>query len=232
MISVAFLTGLFSSLHCLGMCGPIALAIPSPSGDRFRFVSSRLLYNFGRITTYALLGAIIGLLGIGIQFGGLQQALSITLGLAILIGAFLSISVEQKLLQVKALDRALLKLRRSMSRLLARQGQPAHFGLGLLNGLLPCGFVYLALSGALLAGNSLDSAVYMMTFGLGTLPMMFGISLLSGKGQALLKKRYRPILNGFIIVFGCFLLLRGMGLGIPFLSPELGPIGDSVAGCN
>ncbi len=218
---LAFLTGLFSSLHCVGMCGPIALALPKAYSGRAAYVGSRLLYNFGRTLTYILLGVVVGLLGESIAFSGYQQGLSIALGVALLIAGLLSLNNEKRFLALPFLDRLMLRLRKALARRLGNPSPHATLSIGLLNGFLPCGFVYLALSGAAISGNVLDAASYMALFGIGTMPLMLSVSLLGGWIKPAWRSRLRPVMHAFVLIFATLLILRGMNLGIPFVSPAL-----------
>lgn len=220
MLWTALIIGLSSSLHCAGMCGPIALAMGGTHTlARSRWVGGRILYNIGRTTTYALLGLIFGILGQGFVWSGLQQGLSIGLGISLLIVLLLQGQTEKAFLQWPGLSRILAHLRSSLSRLLKRDQLPAMFHLGLLNGLLPCGMVYIALAAALTQPSLLDSVLFMAVFGMGTLPVMLSLSL----GGPLLSRRLRQhsqqIMRGATLVVAILLILRGMDLGIPYLSP-------------
>jgi sulfite exporter TauE/SafE len=179
MIWTAFIIGLVGSLHCVGMCGPIALALPVSFSTRFSLALSRLLYNLGRVVTYSLLGALFGLLGKGFVLAGLQQVLSIALGAMLLFMVFTSFNSESKLLSFGPLNKLAGHVKIALGKLLGTSTQSSLFTLGLLNGLLPCGFVYLGIFGALNTGGVLSGMLYMALFGLGTLPLMFAVSLMS-----------------------------------------------------
>jgi sulfite exporter TauE/SafE len=213
----AFVLGLVGGLHCVGMCGPLALALPVPLGGRVSFVAGRLLYNLGRVVTYALLGLVFGLVGRTLLLAGLQRWLSIGLGLALIVGWLTSRRLATSLPVAHVVDR----LKSGMGGLLRQRSVASLAALGLLNGLLPCGLVYVALAGAVARGSQLDGILYMAVFGLGTLPMMLGISL-SGRlfPLAFRLKLRRAIPVGICLLAG-LLILRGMALGIPYVSPDL-----------
>jgi len=229
---LAFLTGLFSSLHCVGMCGPIALALPKGNQGRSAFVANRLLYNFGRTLTYILLGVVVGLLGESIAFSGYQQGLSIALGIGLLIVGLLSLNNENRFLALPWLDKLMLRLRKALGRRLGNPTPKATLSIGVLNGFLPCGFVYLALSGAAISGNVLDAASYMAFFGLGTIPMMLSVSLMGGLLKPEARRRLRPVMHAFVLIFATLLILRGLNLGIPYISPELPAAGLEAVVCD
>ncbi len=214
---IAIALGLIGSLHCVAMCGPLQLALPMPSGGAGRIILGRLIYQLGRITTYGLLGVIGGLAGKSIFLAGFQRWLSILLGIAVLAGFLVS-----KRVAVSApVVRLVAKLKLAMSAQLRRRSFRSLGLLGLLNGLLPCGLVYVALAGATARGGIGAGVGYMAAFGLGTIPMMLAISL-SGR---LFPPAWRLKLNGAIpfgvALLAVLLILRGMSLGIPYVSPDL-----------
>ena len=214
---IAFALGLLGSLHCAAMCGPLLLALPVPAGGPARFVTGRILYQLGRVATYALLGVAAGLVGKSIFLAGLQRSLSIALGVALLLG-FL---VSKKFALAAPVVRSVARLKSAMAAQLRQQTFRSLVLLGLLNGLLPCGLVYVALAGAVAQGSLLSGVFYMTVFGLGTLPAMLGISL-SGKIFPLPRRLQlrRAIPLGVCLLAG-LLILRGLALGIPYLSPAL-----------
>ena len=221
---IAFALGLLGSLHCAAMCGPLMLALPVPPGGAGRFVAGRIVYQLGRVATYCLLGVVAGLVGKSLFVAGFQQWLSIALGLAVLAGFLVSKRVALSAPVVHLVS----WLKVAMSAQLRRRSFRSLALLGLLNGLLPCGLVYVALAGAAARGSILSGIGYMAVFGLGTLPMMLGINL-SGK---LLPLAFRLSLRRAIPVGVCLLagllILRGLALGIPYVSPDLG---SGTPGC-
>jgi sulfite exporter TauE/SafE len=214
---IAIALGLLGSLHCAAMCGPLMLALPVPAGGAARFVAGRVVYQLGRVATYCLLGVVAGLVGQSIFLAGLQRWLSIALGVAILLCFFVSkkISVSAPVMRLVA------RLKSAMSAQLRQRTFRSLALLGLLNGLLPCGLVYVALAGAVASGNLRDGIFYMLLFGLGTVPTMLGISF-SGKlfPLALRLKLRNAIPLGVCLLAG-LLILRGLALGIPYVSPTL-----------
>lgn len=233
MLWTALLIGMLGSIHCVAMCGPIAMMLP---GDRSRMASwfmGRLQYNLGRTLTYTFLGAIFGLLGQGIVFAGFQQGLSILLGGIMVLSALWFLVGKSKIPQIRLIENALTKLRMQLGARMKKSGPGALFAVGVLNGLLPCGFVYLALAGALSLGSTLDSMAFMAMFGLGTIPLMLVLVLTGDWIQRALRNRFLLIRRSFVVLFGALLILRGLGLGIPYVSPDLpaAPT-EQVAGCN
>ena len=221
MLWAGFLFGILGSFHCVGMCGPIALALPAGRGTGWSFVAGRLLYNGGRLLTYTGLGALAGVFGKSLQLAGLQQTLSLVSGGLILLLVVVPATALGRFRQAAGLERLLGKVKHTMGRLFSRRGSWALGAIGLLNGLLPCGFVYLALAGALSMPTVAGAMGYMLLFGLGTFPLML---LLSWSGK-LVRPRLRHSFNRAVpyaaTVLALLFLLRGLNLGIPYLSPAL-----------
>lgn len=211
----AFVLGFVGSAHCAGMCGPLALALPG--GARGKFLLGRVLYNFGRVVTYMAMGAMFGLLGQGFVLAGLQRWVSLVLGAAILAGLFIS----PRFANVLPVARFVGWLKSRLGRLFQRRELASLLTIGLLNGLLPCGLVYIACAGATATGDVVRGVEYMLAFGLGTLPMMLAISLVGTKLQFLLRLRLQRLIPASLAIVGVLLLLRGMALGIPYVSPKL-----------
>ena len=215
---LAFALGILGSLHCAAMCGPLQLALPVPSGGGAgRFIVGRIIYQLGRVTTYCMLGAIAGLVGKSIFLAGLQRWLSIALGVAVLAGFFIS----QKIAMSAPVVRFVMWLKAAMSVQLQKRGFPSLALLGMLNGLLPCGLVYVALAGAAVCGAILASLGYMAAFGAGTLPMMLALSLSGKMFPPAFRLKLRAAIPVGVCLLGALLILRGLSLGIPYLSPDL-----------
>lgn len=214
MLWTAFTIGLLGSLHCVGMCGPLMIAVPLGNGKGGKVVRL-LLYNFGRIITYAILGSMMGILGTGVFMVGLQSWLTIILGgLFIAIGLF-SLNVQLSIWEVPLFASLYLKFKASFARLLKQNGIAAIVSLGFLNGLLPCGLVYLALAGALTLSGWQAGMAYMLVFGLGTLPLLLAFTLLGqmagNKWRTRLNKAYPYV----IAAMGVFLIWRGLQFQLP-----------------
>ncbi len=208
----AFTIGLFGSLHCIGMCGPIALAV---GGQRSNVWVNGLLYNLGRTVTYSLLGGIIGLLGQGLFFAGFQKSMTIAIGVALLLIAVFSINVETKLLKVNVFSRLFFNVKAGIGRWMQRKGFAGTFAVGILNGLLPCGLVYMAVAGALSTGELLSGMAYMALFGLGTLPLMTVAALAGNAVNLRFRIIFQKIYPAFLIFFALLFLFRGLNFHIP-----------------
>ena len=219
MLVLAFTLGLFGSLHCVGMCGPIALLIPlqrQRKGCRSLQLSA---YFIGKTLAYALMGLLFGLVGEGIFIAEYQQEFSIFAGLLmILMGLFSLLH-----LRVKGLGNPLLKgfslLKNALGKQLSKKTLTSSLSIGFLNGFLPCGLVYTALFGALAMGNWWGSMIYMTAFGVGTIPLMLLLILLGDFLPLALRRRLNQWLPLVVILVGILFILRGLGLGIPYLSP-------------
>jgi sulfite exporter TauE/SafE len=222
---IAFILGLVSSLHCVGMCGPLAMMVPGAKTvdgkHNLRSIGLPLLYNLGRASTYAMFGLFFGLLGRGFAWFGWQQRISVTLGIIILISVLVPGLVKHTHPVNQAVQQIMNRVRTGMSRLLF-QGKPGSvYAFGLLNGLLPCGMVYMALAGAIATGDALKGAGFMFVFGLGTLPAMWSVSIFSGLIRQELRIKARKIYPAVMAVIGILLILRGLNLDIPYISPAL-----------
>jgi uncharacterized protein len=212
-----FLFGLLGSAHCAGMCGPLAVALPGSDRRGLPLITGRVLYNAGRTLTYMLMGVAAGLLGLGAALAGYQGGLSIFAGALILLmlifrGRFFSTGTVFRSVQIRNL----------FGRLMKSPGHSSLFSLGLLNGFLPCGLVYLALAGSAAAGSLTGSVLYMGLFGLGTIPVMLALSLAPGWLSPAARRRMSKLIPPGAAIIAVLLILRGLSLGIPFLSPDLG----------
>ena len=214
---LAIMLGLLGSLHCAAMCGPLMLALPVSPGGPVQVVAGRLIYQLGRVTTYGLLGLVAGLIGKSIFLAGCQRWLSIALGVAILVG-FL---VSKKVAVSAPVVRLVAKLKTAMSAQLQRRNFRSLGLLGMLNGLLPCGLVYVALAGAVAQGSFMAGIGFMVLFGLGTLPMLLAISLSGRLFPVAWRQKLRGAIPAGVCVLALLLILRGLALGIPYVSPTL-----------
>ncbi len=214
--SIAFLTGLGSSLHCVGMCGPIALALPVGRLNKSEKLLAKLLYNFGRILTYGMLGLFFGFFGKQFFIAGWQQILSISIGLFLLFNL-----IPNKYFSSKISSKVGYQFSHYFKRILAIKSRYKYLIFGVLNGFLPCGMVYLALAGAMATANPYSGAIFMAFFGLGTLPLMLSLSIL----PSFINLKNRRRINKYLPYYSIFLVLvfvvRGLGLGLPYLSPKI-----------
>lgn len=221
MFLTAFAIGALGSFHCIGMCGPIALSVPMGGKHGLAGALRALAYNFGRISTYALLGLIVGFLGKHIAIGGYQQALSIGVGVLILGFLILPKTVTKKLDPTSTFARLFLKLKSAFRGLFQSKNAFGPLVLGLINGLLPCGLVYVGLAGALALGNPMESALFMAAFGLGTVPIMITVILAGDLISLQWRAKVRKLMPILFAIMGALFILRGMNLGIPYVSPNM-----------
>ena len=219
MIVTAFLFGLFGSFHCVGMCGPIAFMLPIDRSSRLKSILQTSIYHLGRIFSYATIGAIFGLLGKGFYFFGLQQQLSIVVGVLMILSILLP-KLFQKIPIAKPIIKFTNGVKNNLGVSLKKKEISTFFTIGFLNGLLPCGLVYMAIFGALTSANFYEGAIYMSLFGLGTVPLMTAVVLLGNVTNVIKRKRIQQLIPIVVIVIGMFFVMRGLGLGIPFISPK------------
>lgn len=218
---IGFSLGLFGSLHCIGMCGPLALAVPVPHQNILQKIGGTLQYNLGRILTYALLGLVLGLTGEGITglFRGLQNKLSVIMGVFIFIYVFMPRTLAQRLPLAGMLNQWFEMLRSRLGQLFFKRNVHTLWIIGLLNGLLPCGMVYLALASSLASGTALKGMWFMTAFGVGTLPAMMSITLFGHLLPINIRRYANRMVPYFLVFLGALLVLRGLHLGIPLISP-------------
>ena len=220
-VLAGFAFGFLGSLHCIGMCGPIVLALPVGNQGMLRYTLGRVLYNLGRVVTYSVMGGIIGLVGAGLSLAFLQQNVSIIAGAAILLVFVLQRFSHVALPSPLSFGSVLLKLQATIASLLKESSLPALFLLGTLNGLLPCGFVYLAITTAAVTADVLKGVIFMAGFGIGTMPAMVGFSFSPRLVSPGLRSKISRVLPAFTVLVGVLLIVRGLNLGIPFISPRL-----------
>jgi len=224
----AFLLGLAGSLHCAAMCGPLVLAMAKARPAGGRASAGRLFYHLGRMASYGLLGLALGALGHLAAPAGFQRGLSIALGVALLAGWLLSAKVPLALPVAQWV--ALLK--NSMRGLLQHHSLASQAAMGALNGLLPCGLVYVAAAGAASTGHPLAGAAYMALFGLGTWPMMLGLHFAGQRLPLPPRLSLGTITRSAVLLMAVLLILRGLELGIPFVSPVLSTASTANLRCH
>ncbi|MEL6974788.1 MAG: sulfite exporter TauE/SafE family protein [Bacteroidota bacterium] len=221
MIWSALVLGFLGSLHCLGMCGPIAFMLPLDQTSSTKKTGQLALYHFGRILAYAFLGLIFGLLGKSLELFGLQQKLSISVGIVMVILAFFPSTANIFHKAFKPWQRWIIKLRSALGTELKKKTADTFLTIGFLNGLLPCGLVYMAILAALAIQSQWGATLYMVLFGFGTVPLMSAVVFSKGWFQRNFKMGFNRFIPIFIGVMGALFIIRGLGLGIPYLSPKL-----------
>tara|TARA_R110002050_G_scaffold297339_2_gene458624 strand:+ start:35073 stop:35774 length:702 start_codon:yes stop_codon:yes gene_type:complete len=223
--------GLISSFHCLGMCGPIAFALPLNRNSFSQQLVGAASYNLGRLSTYAVLGLLFGLIGKSLVMAGAQRFLSITAGVFMILSVILPrISAAANI--DKFTFKYIGKLKSAFGQLFKKSSLESLFLIGVLNGLLPCAMVYIALAGAVSEGNMMDGMVFMVFFGLGTLPMMYTATIFGGFITIKLRNRLQKAIPYMVFLMGVLFILRGMNLGIHYLSPHIDRVDPGVTQCD
>lgn len=220
MILTAFILGLLSSFHCIGMCGPIAMMLPLDRNNATKKVLQILLYHLGRLTAYAFIGFIFGLLGKGFFLAGFQQQLSVFIGIAIIL---LVIIPEKKLMNYnfsKPIFKLISIVKTRLGSQFKNRSYQSLFTIGVLNGFLPCGMVYMALFGAIAMQSPSFGFLYMILFGLGTLPLMSSVAYLHSFLTQSTRNKIQKTIPYVAVGIGILFILRGLGLGIPYISPS------------
>jgi sulfite exporter TauE/SafE len=223
--AIAFFIGLFGSIHCIGMCGPLALAIPVSENKWWLIVGDKILYNSGRIITYSFFGLLIGMVGKQLWIYGLQQGISLVSGLLVIMAGVTRL-FKIRHSENKVLSLLMLPVNRMLS--YALNHHSGHFIIGVINGLLPCGFVYLALAGAVNMQTPIAAATYMFWFGAGTFPLMLLATISSGFAGPAVRRQINKAIPYVMVCLGFWFILRGLNLNIPYLSPAKQTSGVSV----
>lgn len=216
---IALMTGLVGSLHCIGMCGPIAIALPLGQKNWIHKIAGGITYNVGRTLTYGLLGALFGLLGQGLEMAGLQKWASILIGIIMILSVMFPVLFRGKIQIEQIFFGYAGRMAGKFRKLFAINSFPSLFIIGLLNGLLPCGLVYVAIAGAINTNSLVNGIFYMVIFGLGTIPVMLAIPLVGNLIGKSFRNKFKGVLSTFIIILGIVFILRGLALGIPYISP-------------
>jgi sulfite exporter TauE/SafE len=231
LVISAFVIGLLSSLHCVGMCGPIAFALPVKMLQPSKKIIAILLYNIGRISTYSILGCFFGLVGRQFFIGGFQQWLSIVLGVFVLVVVLGQLAGNKKW-HVHFMDKAYCKVQAVIAIFIGRKQLYAMFLLGAANGLLPCGMVYLALTGAIASGTVYKGMLFMILFGCGTFPAMFLLSYFGVRVGLSARNVFKKVSPYVALFVGVLLILRGLNLNIPYVSPYLQNTTANTISCH
>ena len=233
MLWAAMISGLTlgaaGSLHCVGMCGPLSQALPTSHLSRAKQFFSLLTYQSGRVITYSLIGLLFGLAGRRIYISGYQRWFSIGLGILVLVLALIYY-LQKNTIHLSFFNRFYGYVQRLIGRILKNnKGILGFLWLGMANGLLPCGLVYVAVAATLSFSELTESVSFMAFFGLGTLPAMMIVGMAGSMIKPEARQLMRRAVPVFVTLMGVVLILRGMNLGIPFISPELpGAPGDAV----
>ena len=220
MIYTAFIFGLISSLHCIGMCGPIAMMLPVERNNSAKKVTQILTYHMGRLTAYAMIGFLFGLLGKGLFLAGIQQELSLFIGIMMILIIAIPERTFAKYNFSKPLYRIISYVKMALGSQFKKRSYSSLFTIGLLNGFLPCGLVYVALFGAIAMQSVSLGTFYMILFGLGTVPMMSSVVYVNSFLSISFRSKIQKAIPYVAILIGILFIFRGLGLGIPYVSPS------------
>jgi sulfite exporter TauE/SafE len=220
MLYTAFFFGLISSLHCIGMCGPIAMMLPVSRNNPPKKVVQIITYHLGRLSAYALIGFLFGLLGKGFFMAGIQQKLSVFIGLAMIIIILIPEKIFSRYNFSKPVYLIISKIKTTLGSQFKNSSYQSLFTIGILNGFLPCGLVYVALFGAIAMQSAGLGILYMILFGLGTVPMMSSVVYVNSFITVPFRNKIQKIIPYAAILIGILFIFRGLGLGIPYVSPS------------
>ena len=226
MFLSAIIFGLLGSFHCVGMCGPIAFMLPIDRQNNAKGFLQILSYHFGRLLSYSLIGLLFGFLGKGFYFFGFQQQLSIIVGLSMIL-VIIFPRFFSKVNLSKGISKLIFKVKNALGKELKNKRNDTFFTIGFLNGFLPCGLVYMAIFGALATTNAFSGSLYMFLFGLGTIPLMTSVVYLGNFTKGNFRKKIQKAIPIVVVLIGVLFVLRGLGLGIPYVSPA--PVVDLVS---
>ena len=228
MLWSALILGLLGSFHCVGMCGPIAFMLPVDRSNSLRKVSQIFTYYLGRLIAYSLIGLFFGLIGKSLYIFGLQQQLSIAIGVLMIIVVLIPVQTFNKYNFSKPIYKLISKVKSALGAALKKKTADTFLTIGFLNGFLPCGLVYMAVFASIAMPNTAQGSLYMALFGLGTIPLMTTAIYIGKFLNSTIKHRIQKAIPVFVILIGILFILRGLGLGIPYLSPA--PIMEMASG--
>jgi sulfite exporter TauE/SafE len=214
-IALGFATG----FHCLGMCGPIAFAVPVDRENKIKGSFQNIVYQLGRVMTYTIFGALFGLVGKGLSLSISQQYLSLIMGVSMILVILWPSEKFGSLKLTSGLYRFVGGIKSKLGLLLKKKDSKTLFFIGLLNGTLPCGPVYAAIFLAIATGSAFEGSLFMFLFGIGTIPFMFAATSIGNFLSLNVRNKLSKAIPYFVVVIGALFIIRGLGLGIPLLSP-------------
>jgi len=227
MLISGFILGLLGSFHCVGMCGPIAFMLPVDRSNSVKKISQITVYHIGRLLAYGLIGLVFGLIGKGLFIFGYQQQLSIIIGVLMILVVIIPQKTFNKYNFSKPIYKVISKVKSALGTALKKKTMDTFLTIGFLNGFLPCGLVYMAVFAAIASGNAANGMLYMLVFGFGTIPLMTSAIYFSQFLKGTARQQIQKVIPVFVVVIGALFILRGLGLGIPYLSPA--PVYDLVS---
>lgn len=228
MLWSAFILGLLGSLHCVGMCGPIAFMLPVDRTNSVRKIIQTMTYHLGRLLSYSLIGLFFGFVGKSLYIFGMQQQLSIIIGILMIVLILMPAKMINTFLLSRSIYNILSKVKSAFGKTLKKKTPDTFLTIGFLNGFLPCGLVYVAVFASLTTGHTYLGGLYMVLFGMGTIPLMTSAIYLGKFLNSKVKQRIQKAIPVFVVIIGLLFIVRGMGWGIPYLSPA--PMVDMTSG--
>ncbi|WP_283635697.1 sulfite exporter TauE/SafE family protein [Aquaticitalea lipolytica] len=228
MLWSAFILGLLGSFHCVGMCGPIAFMLPVDRTNSFIKITQIFTYHFGRLLAYSIIGLFFGLVGKSLYIFGFQQQLSIAIGVLMIIVVLIPVQTFNRYNFSKPVYNIISKVKSSLGKALKKKTADTFLTIGFLNGFLPCGLVYMAVFASLAMQSTTQGSLYMVLFGLGTIPLMTTAIYIGKFLNIKAKQRIQKAIPVFVIIIGLLFIIRGLGLDIPYLSPA--PITEIATG--
>ena len=219
MLVSAFILGLLGSFHCIGMCGPIAFMLPVDQTNAYKKVLQISAYHIGRLITYSIIGLIFGFIGKSFYLFGFQQQLSIAIGLLMIFLVLIPRRIFNRHSFLKPIYITISKVKSALGNALKKKTSDTFLTIGFLNGFLPCGLVYMAVFASIASGNALNGGIYMIAFGLGTIPLMTTAIYFSQFLKQNIRQKIQRAIPIFVVIIGILFIIRGLGLGIPYLSP-------------
>lgn len=204
-----FLLGFLGSFHCAGMCGPLVFMLPKNSESPGAIFAGRFIYNSGRVVTYIAIGLLFGLFGMALALKGFQRELSVLTGVLIVVTVLFTAGKKERVKAYSVSAAYTNPIRNTLKKLFSTKTYFSLFLIGILNGLLPCGFVYLAVAGATSTGSVGGGMLYMALFGLGTFPVMMTLSLAANFLGIKFRKIFTKISPLIAIALAVFLIYRG-----------------------
>ena len=219
MLASAFVLGLLGSFHCVGMCGPIAFMLPVDRSNSVKKISQISIYHIGRLLSYSIIGLVFGLVGKGLYIFGLQQQLSIVIGAIMILVVLIPYQTFNRYNFSKPLFKIISKVKASLGKELQKKTPDTFLTIGFLNGFLPCGLVYMAVFASMATASATEGALYMILFGAGTIPLMTTAIYFSQFLKGSIRQRIQKVIPVFVVLIGVLFILRGLGLGIPYISP-------------
>lgn len=228
MLWSAFILGLLGSLHCVGMCGPIAFMLPVDRTNSVRKIMQTMTYHLGRLLSYSLIGLFFGFVGNSLYIFGIQQQLSIIIGILMIVLILIPAKMVNTFHFSRPIYKVISKVKTALGKALKKKTPDTFLTIGFLNGFLPCGLVYMAVFASLTTGQAYLGSLYMVLFGMGTIPLMTSAIYLGKILNSKVKQRIQKAIPIFVVIIGLLFIVRGMGLGIPYLSPA--PLADMASG--